>query len=94
MKMKLPQRKHPARQPIYDSGNRANIIFLTVCTHQRKRILTNETVHRVLRDAWIAADHWIVLIKTNDIDSLIQCVSDRLFPQAQSTSRTSHEWSE
>ena len=58
--MELPQRKHPARQPIYDSGNRLNIIFLTVCTHQRKRILANEAVHRILIDAWIMADHWIV----------------------------------
>lgn len=57
MEVKLPQRKHPARQPVYASGNRADIIFLTVCTHQRKRILANETVHRVLVDAWIAADH-------------------------------------
>ena len=58
--MKLPLRQHPARQPVYDSGNRANIIFLTVCSHQRKRILANDAVHSLLLDAWIAADHWIV----------------------------------
>ncbi|MGZ0656385.1 REP-associated tyrosine transposase [Coraliomargarita sp. W4R72] len=58
--MELPKRQHPARQPVYDQGNRANIIFLTVCTHQRKRILANETVHRLLIDAWTQADHWLV----------------------------------
>ena len=58
--MELPQRRHPGRQPVYDLGNRSNIIFLTVCTHQRKQILASDAVHRVLLNAWTAADHWIV----------------------------------
>ncbi|WP_269539892.1 REP-associated tyrosine transposase [Cerasicoccus fimbriatus] len=56
----LPDRKRPARQPIYDQFNRANIIFLTVCTAQRKPILANHAAHERLRQCWQEADHWRV----------------------------------
>ena len=58
--MELPKRQHPARQPVYGVGTRSQIIFLTVCTHQRKRILANEAVHQILIKAWTDADHWVV----------------------------------
>lgn len=58
--MDLPERKRPARMPVMDSGNRSVIIFLTVCVAQRKPILAHDDVHQLLREAWIAADHWVV----------------------------------
>lgn len=58
--MEYHDRKQPAHQPVYDIGNRSNIIFLTVCTNKRKMILANEAVHQLIRNAWQSADHWIV----------------------------------
>ena len=58
--MEYHDRKQPAHQPVYDQGNRSNIIFLTVCTNKRKKILANETVHQLIRNAWQGADHWVV----------------------------------
>ncbi|MFM8717592.1 MAG: REP-associated tyrosine transposase [Spartobacteria bacterium] len=40
--------------------NRPVIVFLTVCTKDRKRILANEQSHRLLRESWKLADSWIV----------------------------------
>jgi putative transposase len=58
--MEYHDRKHPARQPVYDVNNRSNIISLTVCTDKRKKILANEPAHQIIRTAWQNADHWIV----------------------------------
>jgi putative transposase len=58
--MEYHDRKQPAHQPVYDQGNRSNIIFLTVCTNKRKKVLANETVHQLIRNAWQGADHWVV----------------------------------
>ncbi len=58
--MPLPERKHPAHQPVYDVGDRSNILFVTACTKDRKRVLTGKEVHQVILDAWREADHWIV----------------------------------
>jgi hypothetical protein len=41
-------------------GNRPAIVFLTVCTKSKKQILANEAVHDTLREAWKAADSWLV----------------------------------
>ena len=59
MKQKL-DRKHPARQPIVDIGQRSNIVFVTVCTKDRRHILDNETSHHLLVSAWEEADAWRV----------------------------------
>ena len=40
--------------------NNPTIAFLTVYTQGRKRGLANQTVHKALVDAWIAAEHWLV----------------------------------
>ena len=40
--------------------NRASIIFLTVCTANRKPILARDDVHDLLCAAWLAADTWLV----------------------------------
>jgi len=53
-------RRHPARQDLREIGNRPAIVFLTVCTKSKKQILANEAVHDTLREAWKAADSWLV----------------------------------
>jgi len=58
--MDLPNRQHPAHQPVYDYGNRSNILFVTVCTQKRKPILANQEAHRILVKAWQTANHWVV----------------------------------
>jgi hypothetical protein len=48
--MPFRQRKHPVHQPISERRNEASIIFLTVCTQDRKRILANPEAVVLLRD--------------------------------------------
>lgn len=43
-----------------ESGNRAIIVFLTVCTKNRQKALATPTFHLALRAAWQSADHWLV----------------------------------
>jgi len=44
-------RHHPARQDLREVFNRPAILFLTVCTRDKKPILANEAVHNTLRVA-------------------------------------------
>lgn len=53
-------RRKPIHTPIYQTGNDPVIVFLTVCTDRRKRILTNAEAVRVVTDAWEKADRWAV----------------------------------
>jgi putative transposase len=53
-------RHHPAHQDLREIFNRPTILFLTVCTRDKKPILANEAVHKTLREAWKAADSWLV----------------------------------
>ena len=53
-------RNHPSRQDLREIFNRPAILFLTVCTRDKKPILANEAVHNTLREAWKAADSWLV----------------------------------
>jgi REP element-mobilizing transposase RayT len=53
-------RQHPVHQDLHETSNRPPIIFLTVCTKSKKRILSNEAAHRILLEAWTAADSWLV----------------------------------
>ncbi len=53
-------RKHPARHPVFERENLSVIVFLTVCTHHRRKILASPDVMRILVRSWISADHWIV----------------------------------
>ena len=55
-----PQRKIPAHFPVFEKGNLSSIVFLTVCTKDRKPILANNDVHDVLLRAWRDADEWSV----------------------------------
>jgi len=56
----LPERKTPAHPPVVDAGNRAIIVFLTVCTKNRQSLLACDHMHALLLDAWAMADLWHV----------------------------------
>lgn len=56
----LPKRSHPAHFPPVDKFNRSTILFVTICSKDRKKILASEHVHRVILDAWRNADGWAV----------------------------------
>jgi REP element-mobilizing transposase RayT len=53
-------RKHPVHQPIYQSGNQAALVFVTVNTHQRKAILANLEAVQTIVGAWTEVDTWLV----------------------------------
>jgi len=55
-----PQRKYPATMPWTFDGNKPVIIFVTVCTKARKRILASPEAHSALLKAWDEADSWLV----------------------------------
>ena len=47
-------------QPVHERYNTPIIVFLTVCTKDRKEILGTEEVHEHLLDAWREAASWLV----------------------------------
>jgi putative transposase len=55
-----PGRRHPQRQPVHESGNLTPIIFLTVCTKDRKKLLAHDLAHAALRSAWKLADAYLI----------------------------------
>lgn len=56
----LPSRQRPVHQPVIISGNRAVIVFLTVCTKDRAPHLATPAMHQAMLDAWRTADHWLI----------------------------------
>jgi putative transposase len=56
----IPQRKKPARGATNTRGNRSVIIFVTVCTRERKNILARDDIHDVLRTLWRDRSQWVV----------------------------------
>ncbi|MFY9235395.1 MAG: transposase [Fimbriimonadaceae bacterium] len=56
----LPDRKHPIHLPILERGNRSNIVFVTVCSKDRKPIFARSDVHDLLVSTWISAETWAV----------------------------------
>jgi putative transposase len=55
-----PKRKTPVHLPIMFPPDRPAIVFITVCTQNRKPILARPEVHRLLVNAWKQADTWAV----------------------------------
>ena len=53
-------RKSPVHQPVQYRFNTPVIVFLTVCTKNRKLILANEPAHQLLLEAWNTTDSWNV----------------------------------
>ena len=58
--MDFPERRTPSHTPLHEAFKRPVIIFLTVCTKNKKPFLANEPVHKLLREAWTIADSWLV----------------------------------
>jgi putative transposase len=55
-----PVRKRPAHFSTVQSGNRAQIVFVTLCTKRRRPLLANATAFSLILDAWRKADRWLV----------------------------------
>jgi hypothetical protein len=55
-----PCRKRPAHFPAVTVGFKSIIIFLTVCTRQRKPLLANDEAAQLIIEAWQAANFWRV----------------------------------
>ena len=53
------QRRHPAKG-VFIFLDRATIVFVTVCSHNREKTLANGSVHDTLLKAWTKADRWMV----------------------------------
>ena len=53
-------RKHPVHQPVFERHGVPIIVFLTVCTKDRKKILANDQAHLLLLKAWDAANEWMI----------------------------------
>jgi REP element-mobilizing transposase RayT len=57
---KLPERHQPVHWPFLDKFGRPNIIFVTVCSKDRKKIFANEHAHKCFTDSWKQAREWLV----------------------------------
>jgi putative transposase len=55
----LKQRRHPAKGVLILLAQ-ATIVFVTVCSRERKKDLANAAVHEALLKAWHAADRWMI----------------------------------
>ena len=56
-----PERKHPSRNSILTTrDNRAIILFVTVVTNNRQRVLADGKVQSVILDVWKRTKGWIV----------------------------------
>ncbi len=60
VRYKNPQRKYPAHFPPLEKHNRTIIIFLTVCSNDRKKIFATKSFHCLLRKAWDENRDWVV----------------------------------
>ena len=57
---KDPGRKRPAHYPAAESGNLSVIIFVTVCTKERRPLLANPSFHELVQTWWLRASSWRV----------------------------------
>jgi putative transposase len=53
-------RRRPVHTAIRDRFNTATIVFLTVCTKDRRPVLANDVAHTALREAWQLHPTWFV----------------------------------
>lgn len=56
---KLPYRKRPAKGVVFRADT-PTIVFVTVCTKDRRPWLANEACHQLLLDVWDQAQAWLV----------------------------------
>jgi len=53
-------RRAPAHHPVVEAGNQSVIVFVTVCTEQKRPILASEAAHQLVISAWLKAPAWNV----------------------------------
>jgi len=53
-------RKRPVHLPVKEWSNRSNIVFVTICSKNRKPIFACEDVHALMVESWQLANHWLV----------------------------------
>jgi putative transposase len=53
-----PSRKTPAHQPIHETTNRSIIVFVTVCSRDKRPLFAKPHIHEILRTAWTKANTW------------------------------------
>src|SRR5438270_2995335 len=58
--MESDGRKHPPHEAVRDYFNTATIVFLTVCTKDRRALLAKPRVHQLLVSAWSLRSTWMV----------------------------------
>jgi putative transposase len=58
--MDEPGRNRPPHHPFVERHNEPIIIFLTVCSKDRKRIFAAPDILSVLENAWNTAETWLV----------------------------------
>ncbi|HSH39438.1 MAG TPA: hypothetical protein VK993_11700 [Chthoniobacterales bacterium] len=55
-----PYQRHPIHLAPLEAHNRSSIVFVTVCTAKRSKILASPAAHRALVAAWQSATAWLV----------------------------------
>ena len=53
-------RRHPAHQSVIERPNRSAIIFVTVCSKDRKSLFASTAAHNAVIRAWKKADQWVI----------------------------------
>jgi REP element-mobilizing transposase RayT len=56
----LPQRHRPIHLPLLKQHNRSTIVFVTLCTKDRRPLLAGAEAAALLADAWRSASFWQV----------------------------------
>ena len=56
----FPVRSRPVHHPVLESGQRSVIVFLTICTANRRPILATAAMHAHLHQSWLKAMNWLV----------------------------------
>ncbi len=55
-----PDRSRPVHQPVYETDNQSVLVFVTVCTKDRRPLLATPRMHQSLLTVWANASHWLV----------------------------------
>jgi REP element-mobilizing transposase RayT len=82
----LRKRKTPLHFPPQEKGIKPVIIYVTVCTDKRKRILCEDGIHNILLKAWNDANAWQIgryLIMPDHIHLFCSPGKDEFVPISQ-----------
>ena len=53
-------RRHPAHFSVTERFNTSSIVFVTVCSKDRKKIFCSDVAHELICESWKSADHYRV----------------------------------